>query len=249
MKESKLKMRMRILAIVLITVSMSLFAACSLWEDDDTGSDDNVVEETTAESVLEQAANRWDETDSLSFALEAEGASYLDSDQTIRLASAEGELARPASVSATARVSVMITTVNVNIIVIGDNAYMTNLVSGDWEQAPEDFNYNPALLFNPDDGLGPIMQDIRNAELDGSESINGRDAHRITGLVTDEQIDDITAGSIEGEDIDVTIWIAEDNHEVVRLFLSAPGEAEEEETTWDLHFTDHNQEVTIEAPI
>ena len=238
----------RIIAITILTLSMSVIAACSLWEDDDDTGGSN-SDEPTAESVLDNAAERWNETNSLSFVLEAEGDSYLDSDRTIRLISAEGELVRPASVSATARVSVTIATVNVNIIVIEDTAYMTNLVTGNWEQAPDDFNYNPALLFNPDDGLGPIMRDIRNTELHETESVDGRTAHRITGLVSDDQIEDITAGSIDGDDIDVTIWIAEDNHDALRLLLSADGEGDAGPTNWDLHFTDHNQDVTIDAPI
>jgi lipoprotein LprG len=237
----------RITAISILALFMSAMAACSLWEDDDTGSDSS--DDLTAESVLDRAAERWNETNSLSFMLEAEGDSYLDSDRTIRLISAEGELVRPASVSATARVAVAIATVNVNIIVIEDSAYMTNLVTGNWERAPDDFTYNPALLFNPDDGLGPIMRDIRDTELHAAESVDGRTAHRITGLVSDDQIEDITAGSIDGDDIDVTIWIAEDNNDVLRLLLSADGEGDAGETTWDLYFSDHNQDVTIDAPI
>ena len=241
------KMLYRLLLVALIAASMTLLAACSLSEDEDDG-DDN-AEEPTAESVLENAAGRWDETESLNFQLQAEGDSFLDSDRTVRLIEAQGALARPASVAAEARVSVSVATVNVDIIVVGEDAYMTNLVSGDWERAPDDFNYNPALLFNPDDGLGPIMQDIREPALDGTEEVNGRSAHRVTGLVTGDQIRDITAGSIEGESIDVTLWIAEDNYDVLRLLISAPGSEEAGETTWDLHFTEHNQDVTIEPPI
>ncbi|HEX2280387.1 MAG TPA: LppX_LprAFG lipoprotein, partial [Thermomicrobiales bacterium] len=195
------------------------------------------------------ASARWDETESLHFTLEAEGDTFLDSDRTIRLVSAEGDLARPASVEATARVSVAVTSVNVNLIVIEDDAYMTNLISGDWEEAPDDFSYNPALLFDDEDGLGPIMQDIENPQLSGSESVDGRDAHRVTGIVTEDQIRDITAGSITGEQIDVTLWIAADNADVVRLLLTSPGEGDAADTTWNLNFTDHNQDVTIEPPI
>jgi hypothetical protein len=238
----------RVLFTVCLIISLSVLTACSLWEDDD-GTGNSSEDEITAESVLDNAAEQWNETNSLGFVLEAEGDSYLDSDRTIKLISAEGELVRPASVSATARVAVTIATVNVNIIVIEDTAYMTNLVTGDWEQAPDDFNYNPALLFNQDDGLGPIMRDIRNTELHETESVDGRTAHRITGLVSDDQIEDITAGSIDGDDIDVTIWIDEDNHNVLRLLLSAEGVDDGAETTWDLHFTEHNQDVTIDAPI
>jgi hypothetical protein len=238
----------RLLLVSLLALLLAFIAACSPFGDDDANTDLN-DEEPTAESVLSQAADQWDETESLHFELEATGDSYLDSAQTVRLLTASGDLARPESVEAEARVSVSIATVNVNIIVVGDDAYMTNLVTGAWEHAPDDFNYNPALLFNPDDGLGPIMQDIRNAELEDSESIEGRQAHRVTGYVSEQQIRDITAGSIVGEDIEVTIWVAEDNHEVLRLFLRSPSEDAGEPTTWDLVFTDHNQDVTIEEPI
>lgn len=241
------KMLYRLLLIAVFATSMTMLTACSFGDDEDDTNGDS--EEVTAESVLEDAANRWDETDSLHFELAAEGDSYLDADRTVRLIEAQGDLARPSSVSAEARVSVSIATVNVDIIVIGEDAYMTNLVTGNWEAAPDDFNYNPALLFNPDDGLGPIMQDIREPALDGTEEIQGRSAHRVTGLVTEDQIEDITAGSIEGENIDVTLWIAEDNHDVLRLLISAEGEGESGETTWDLNFSDHNQDVTIDAPI
>ena len=245
----------RLLLITSLLLTMTLLAACSLWEDDEPEDSENgaavspAPEELTGELVLEHASERWDETDSLHFMLETEGDTFLDSDRSIRLDSGEGDLARPASVEATARVSVTLTSVNVNIIVIEDDAYMTNLISGDWEQAPEDFSYNPALLFDDEDGLGPIMEDIEDPELVGTESVDGRTAHNVTGTLTGDQIEDITAGSIEGGAIDVSIWIAEDNYDVLRLHLTSPGSEDVDETTWDLTFSDHNQDVTIEAPI
>lgn len=231
--------------IALFAVIMLVVAAC-------TGDDDEATPTTealTAESVLDLAAERWNETNTLEFTLEATGDSYLDSDESILLLNAEGELARPDSVSAEAQLNVLIATVNVNLIAIGNDSWWTNLVTGRWEASPDDFNYNPARLFDQDRGLAPIMQDIRDPELHDAENIDGRSAHRVTGIVSEDQISDITAGSIKGDDIDVTIWIAEDNHEVVRLFLSATEEGADEPTTWELHFSDHNDDVTIEPPI
>lgn len=247
----------RLLIIPALLLLMPFFAACSLWEDDEV--DDPVVEEAatptptpeplTGETVLSGAAEQWSATESVHFLLDAQGDTFLDADRNIRLISAEGDLARPDAVEATARVDVTVATVPVELIVIGEDAYLTNFISGNWERAPDDFSYNPALLFNDTDGLGPIMEDIQNPELDGTESVDGRSAHRVTGIVTEEQIDDITAGSISGENIDVTLWIAEDNFEVLRLVISAPPIEDTGETTWDLTFTDHNADVEIEAPI
>lgn len=248
-------MKHRLFVIPAILLLIPLLTSCSLWDDDDDpepppGADATpTTVELTGESVLAAASDRWSETQSIHFVLEANGDTYLDSDQNILLESAEGDLARPDAVTATAKVSVAIAVVDVDLIVIGQDAYMTNFISGNWEHAPEDFSYNPALLFSETDGLGPIMEDIQNPALDGSESIDGREAHRVKGVVIQDQIDEITAGSIQGDDIDVTLWIADDNFEVVRLVLSAPGADSTGETTWDLTFSDHNKEVTIEAPI
>lgn len=255
----KTVMKRRLLIIPALLLLMPLFAACSLWEDEE--SDDPAAdgaptaiptptpEPLNGETVLAAAAEQWAETESLHFVLETEGDTVLDAEGNIRLISAEGDLARPDAVEATARVDVAVATVPVELIVIGEDAYLTNFISGDWERAPEDFSYNPALLFNDEDGLGPIMEDIQDPELHDSEDVDGSDAHRVTGVVTQEQIDDITAGSISGETIDVTLWIAEDNSEVLRLVISAPPIEETGETTWDLTFTDHNDDVTIEPPI
>lgn len=248
-------MKRRLLIIPALLLFLPLFAACSLWEDDEPEEEavpesaTATVEPVTGETVLRDASDRWDDTESVHFTLDAEGDTFLDSDGNIRLVSAEGDLARPDLVEATARVSVAVATVNVELVVIGEDAYMTNFISGNWERAPDDFNYNPALLFSETDGLAPIMQDIQDPALDGTESVDGREAHRVTGVVTQDQIDDITAGSIVGENIDVTLWIAEDNHEILRLLISAPPIEDTGETTWDLLFTNHNDDVEIEAPI
>lgn len=237
----------RFALLLLLAIALAVATACNPLSDDDAAEPED--EPLTAERVLSEASDRWDETNSLHFELEATGDSYLDNDRTIMLLSAAGDLVRPSSVSATARLSIIIATVNANIIVIEDDAWWTNLITGNWEPTPEDFDYNPARLFNPDDGLGPIMQDIADPELHAVETIEGRSAHRVTGTVTGAQIRDITAGSIRGENIDVTIWIAENNFEVVRLYLSSPDGGNGEPTTWQLTFDDHNQDVTIDAPI
>lgn len=248
-------MKRRLLIIPALILLLPVLAGCSLWEDDEDdnsaidGSSAPTAEPVTGETVLRDASARWSETESVHFVLDTEGDTFLDSDGNIRLVSAEGDLARPDLVEATARVSVAVATVNVELIVIGDDAYMTNFISGNWERAPDDFSYNPALLFSDSDGLGPIMENIQDPVLAGPEAVDGREAHRVTGTVTGDQIDDITAGSIVGETIDVIVWIAEDNHEVLRLDISAPPTEDTGETRWDLTFTDHNADVDIEAPI
>ena len=131
-------------------------------------------------------------------------------------------MARPDAAQATARIGAAGTTLPVKLVVIGEDAYLTNLFTGAWERAPDDFGYNPALLFDPARGLGAILPGLEEAELTGEEEIGGRRARRVEGVVDGERIGDITADTVEGERIDVVVWVASDNSDLLRATLAAP---------------------------
>jgi len=237
----------RTLATLLVLAALlATTVACSPLGDDDDDTDDGEVpiEEQAPEQIIERAVARWNETETAHFVLEIDGTTYLDNDEQIELASAEGDLARPQSVEATASIAISLVNLDVSLIFIGDDAYMTDFLTGSWGPAPDDFSYNPALLLSETEGLGPVLQSLQDPEVVGRESVDGVDAVHLRGAVSDDQIEDLTAGAITGDPIGVNIWFDAQTLDVVRLELAEP----EDGTVWIIRLSQHNEPVTIEAP-
>jgi hypothetical protein len=243
--------RQWLVSLTLIVLLAFIAAGCrGNKKDEKTESPVAVASPTqvTAESVLEQAANEWAQTNSAHFTLEVEGNAFIDTNQSIRLISADGDIKRPDSVKATAKIDASIAEANVSLVFIGDQAWMTNLITGKWDKAPADFSYNPSVLFSDTDGIGPILKNLQNPTLEGTESIDGKDARKVTGAVDSATVQKITAGSIQGQTIAVSVWVAEADNRILQVELTEPPIEGREPATWTLKLTKHNESVEIEAP-
>jgi lipoprotein LprG len=237
----------------MILLFLLVFTTAACMGDDDNGDDDDAAAspagDLTPEQVLQNGRNAWDETESAHFTLDVDGAASFDEDETIKLVSAEGDIKRPGSVKATAAVDAQISVIDISLVAVDGEIFITNLLSGNWERAPEDFSYDPSVLFSDTDGIGPIMTDLQNAELDGTEDVNGRSAHKVTGTVAADRVEEITAGTIGGEEIDVTLWIGVEDAKLLRVVLTEPEGVRESPATWTLNLTDHGENVEIDAPV
>jgi hypothetical protein len=236
------------LTLSLVTIMLLALLTGCMGDDDDDATPET-ADAVTAESVLESASARWSETTSAHFKLTIDGETFLDSDNTIKLNSAEGDIKRPGSVSATADVGVpVLGNKEISLIATDGTVYMTNLLSGDWEESPADFSYDPSILFSDTEGIGPILTELQNPTLEDDEAVEGRDAHVVTGTVTEDQVSGVTAGAVAGESIDVTVWVDTETSDILKVSLTEPEGVREDPATWNLVFTEFNEDVTIEPP-
>jgi lipoprotein LprG len=236
--------RLRLCAISFLVLLPLMTTACRNGDDGESGSNEDV----TAESLLAGAREQWADTETAHFVLDVEGEAFLDSAQTIRLRSAEGDIARPDSMQASARIDVSVLVVDISLVAVGGDIYMTNFVSGRWERAPGDFRYDPSILFSDTEGIGPILTELQNPELGATEQIDGQETRIVTGTVDAATVQNITAGAIQGESIPVSVWIATDEHTIHRVVLTEPEGVREVPATWTLNLSNHNAPVTIEPP-
>lgn len=210
--------------------------------------DPDLAAPSQADKLLAAAAERWSETDTVHFDLTIEGSTHLDENESIELKSAEGDLKRPDEVQSEASVQIGFASFDVGMIVIGDDAYMTNFLTGDWERAPSNFAFNPALLFHDDRGIGAVLENMSNVEVGDESTVNGTRAIEISGTVEQRDISHLVAGSLEGDEIHVTLWIDAESSDLLQISLSEPDDADGDPTTWNIAFSDHNDSVTIEEP-
>lgn len=211
----------------------------------------NATAAEDATTVLADASERLADVQSLHFMLDIEGETYIDDGNTIRLLSAEGDLARPDKVVVEFRINVLNTAdVSIRMVTIGEQSWTTDLITGNWGDAPPEFGYDPSVLYDNQDGLGPVMGKLDNPELTGTEEVDGREAHVITGTVEADVIEPLTAGTMAGDDVAITLWIDIETSDLLRVVVVEPENPDKDESaTWTMTLSNFDEEVTIEPPI
>ena len=134
-----------------------------------------VDEDIAVETVLENASERLAETQTMAFRMSVDGATYIDEAETLRLLSARGTMARPDRVDVEFQIEVAgAPRVSIRMITIGEESWTTDIVTGRWVEAQEEFGYNPGVLYDNQEGIGPVMGRLTNPEIVGVEEIDDR---------------------------------------------------------------------------
>jgi outer membrane lipoprotein-sorting protein len=217
------------------------------------GNETSSDEQATAvpvEDVLGNASTRLADTESMHFDMRVKGETYIDAEKSIQLVSAIGTMARPDGVDVEFQVRLFGTgTVTIKMITLGDQSWTTNLLTGKWETAPEEFGYNPAMLYDNQNGLGPVMGKIDDPQLAGTEAVNGRDAYHVIGSASSEVMDPLTANTMSGDRIGIELWIDTKTWDLLRVVLTERETPEKSNpATWTMNLTDHDKQVSIEPP-
>lgn len=203
----------------------------------------------TAQDVLAKASTRFDQVNSLHFVLQVDKAVALDSAGTIKLHGANGDLLRPNSAQAKADVTFLGANLSINMISVGSDQYMTNPITGSWEKAPSNFGFDPAVLFDKNQGISHVLTNLRDPKIAGTESMNGRDAFHITASVKKADAQQIAGGALQSDTLNVDLWVDKQTNDIVKLVLhDAQGTGGNSATTWTLLLTKQNEPVTISKP-
>lgn len=203
-----------------------------------------------ANQILARASQRLAVTETVHFALKIDGETFIDDGGTIQLLEAEGDLLRPDRVRTTFRAKVLVPTITIELITVGEQSWTTNIITGDWEPAPPEFSYRPTILFDDQQGIGPVMGRVSEARQEEDEEIDGREAYHVSALVDRAIIEPITAGTMTGSPVAVDLWVDRETDDLLRIRLTEPpSEGRDNPATWTLDLSDHGDPVAIEPPV
>jgi hypothetical protein len=206
--------------------------------------------ELTSEQILERASRRLAETGSVAFALHVEGDTFVDPLRTIRLLAATGDLQRPDRVATEFRAEVADRAITLQLVTVGDRTWLTNVLTGEWGPAPAEFAYRPDVLFDTQEGLGPVMGKVTGVERLPDEDLDGRPVFHLRADVPDSVVGPLTYYTLKGSPVAVDLWIAQDTFDLLRARLSEPPAADRPNpAVWTLDLSDHGQQVSIEPPV
>jgi lipoprotein LprG len=206
--------------------------------------DDEV--EHDADALISGATERFRELESARYSLELDGSVALDARGLFLLRGAEGEIARPGSATAETHLSLGGANVTLQLISIDGEMYLRNVVTGQWERAPVDLQYDPAIVFDEGAGVTSVLEQVENRAVDATETVNGVETVKVTGSVATEAVRRMTGDVFESDVLDVTLWIDPDQHDIHRIQLDDPENPEA--PSWALLLTGHDEPVEITAP-
>jgi hypothetical protein len=219
-------------------------------EDADDAADDATETEALddADEILDRAADRFAELETAQF--ELDGTGYLDIDEIgeISLSDAEGKIERPDRAEIDIQVDSALADIPVTIVSYDGEVYIKDPVAGSTHSAPDDFQFNPAIMFDQDEGIPALIRSVDTAELlDDSDDVDGRAAYQIYGVIDGDMVQRATAGTFPGTgDIDFNVWIDRETYDVLKIVANDP--TGESDSTWEMWIYDHDEPVEIDDP-
>jgi hypothetical protein len=225
-------------SFALILIALLTVSSCA--------SGDNGDGDLSADEIVENAAERFENTESAHFELEIDGTIGIDDQGMIQLGSVTGEIERPSNARADASVVFGGSSVSLEMIASDGEMFMRNLLTGDWERAPSDLQYDPARIFDEEEGVGSIIEQLEDVSIEGEDSVGGTDAWHLTGQVDTAAVRQLAGDFFEGDTLDVDIWIATDDYRLLRVELHDTDA--DEPMSWQLSLTNHDEAVEITPP-
>jgi hypothetical protein len=206
--------------------------------------------DVTAEEILRFGAGRMANVASAHFRATIDGTVYIDDPRTLQLVSAEGNVVRPDRVQTQFRLRIGEQAIStIRLITIGDDAWMTDLISGDWVPAAVEFGYDASILFDPVEGLGPVMLGVEAPVRLDDEELNGREAYVVEATAGEDLIAPITSNTLTGYPVTIRAWIDQETGDLLKIVLVEPPSPENDDpSTWTLELSQIDKEFTIEPP-
>ena len=225
----------RLVALALV-VSLTA-AAC-----DDGAASTTTTTVPTVEEILARAAVTMEGVDSLRYQIELSGApiSLLG----VELRSARGRYAAPDASQAVLGAAIGGLVIELGTIAIGETSWVTNPLTGNWDEYTGSRAFNPAIIFDPELGWRPLLtEDLSEARL--VEPVEGN-TYVVIGTAAGSRVEVLTAGLVESQPVDVRFEIERDTGLVTRMEFTTAGEAGE--TRWLLELSEFGEPVSVTPP-
>lgn len=229
---------------LLLTLLLLLLASCKSEQ----------APPPAAEQILAQSAQRMQSLKGFQVSIDRDGApAFLDYEQTLSLSRLSGHFVAPDRIQAVVRVIAPGIVVEVDVVSIGKIQWQTNVITGQWEQLPEEWGFNPATLLEGESGLPAILiADLSALQLsEGAEleEMPGKKMYFLQGTLAGETLYDLSNWLIGPGPMDAQIWIDPETYDLHRAILTEHAGDPDLERTWQIDFWDFDSVIEIEPPL
>ena len=182
----------------LIMVPLALGVSCG------SGPIPTLDPRVNAQEILRQSVERLLVLESAEFTLDHQvGTTELL--PGIEMSKVYGVADIPDKIKFTVEAEVNNTFFETGVVVIGDRAYMTNFLNGQWQEVSKDIL--PLNFSNLGQTLAGVIESVQGPELVGSERGNDYDAYRISGLVKSNDLSTLVPNAGDGFDLELELLV------------------------------------------
>ena len=160
---------------------------------------------------------------------------------------AEGFFAAPGSANGVATLAVGTARAQLGVISIEGQTWLTEPITGSWMDAPSGFNIDLAVLFDDEDGWGPLISDgLTDIEWLGLEERGSEPRYRIRAIADADRVKTILAGLIPKQEVEIDLWLDTATGHIREAELSTVFKGQTSD--WFIEFTEYGEPVEITPP-
>ncbi len=108
--------------------------------------------------------------------------------------------------------------VKVDVIAIGDTAYMTDFITGSWREVP--IESLPFLPTNLNNVMAEIVAALEQPTLVGPEQLGDTDTYHVRGNIKSQELGGLIPRAEEGFDVAFELWVDRSSYDLVQALLS-----------------------------
>ncbi|MGI9608720.1 MAG: LppX_LprAFG lipoprotein [Acidimicrobiia bacterium] len=194
----------------------------------------------TVEEILTDAAETMQAVETLRYEIRLTGAPITL--LGVELRSAVGQYLAPESSQAILEAAIGGLTIELATIAIGETSWLTNPLTGAWDEYTGSRAFNPAMIFDPELGWKPLLTtDLTDASYAGE-----RGSYIVTGTAAGARVEGLTVGLVESQPVAMRLEIDRESSHVTRMEFDTTGETGV--TNWVLELSEFDEPVSINSP-
>ena len=200
---------------------------------------------SNATTLLARAASKFDQLTAFHFVLTAQ---HLGTTDPLPVTQAVGDVRRPDMLSTTATVTSAFGPVQVKLIIIGQQEWITNPLTGTFEPTSD---YAGLLaIFDARQGVGAALAHLRQPSAPQSASAAAGSCWKISGTLSASAIAAVVNGAAgSNQSVPASVCIGQTDDELYSVTLAGPvSRTDTPQTTRTFTLTNFNVPVTITPP-
>jgi lipoprotein LprG len=199
----------------------------------------------SAATLLAQAASKFNQVTSFHFVLTAQ---HLGASDPLPVTQASGDVQRPDTLSATALVSSPFGPAQVKLIIIGQQEWITNPLTGAFQPTTD---YAGLLaIFDAQQGVGAALVHLQQPSAPQSSSAAAGSCWKISGTLSASAVAAVVNGAVaSNQSVPATVCIGKADDELYSVTLAGPvSQTDTPQTSRTFTLTQFNQPLSITPP-